>query len=198
MVDHAGLNSDGHNVMCCVLRYKLFMPISLSIQLFTQQNWLSVQLYVFCVYGGHLLGYELNFLFLFLNFLYEFPLFVLHQTFPHHTHAQIPEIALLYRQTFFWQMAAKSQNNRGKNAGTSLKASLKRFFTLYIPWKSSCFDTEAMSLFFWTVSKKTQIYNYCLVLSRHFVDILGSIYLDVIKSVTWPQSDTCNNVKKER
>lgn len=24
-------------------------------------------------------------------------------------------------------------------------------------WKSSCFDTEAMSLFFWTVSKKTQI-----------------------------------------
>lgn len=26
MVDHAGLNSDGHNVMCCVLRYKLFMP----------------------------------------------------------------------------------------------------------------------------------------------------------------------------
>lgn len=64
MVDHAGLNSDGHNVMCCVLRYKLFMPISLSIQLFTQQNWLSVQLYVFCVYGGHLLGYELNFLFL--------------------------------------------------------------------------------------------------------------------------------------
>lgn len=50
MVDHAGLNSDGHNVMCCVLRYKLFMPISLSIQLFTQQNWLSVQLYVFCVH----------------------------------------------------------------------------------------------------------------------------------------------------
>lgn len=95
MVDHAGLNSDGHNVMCCVLRYKLFMPISLSIQLFTQQTWLSDQLYVFWVYGGHLLGYELNFLFLFLNFLYEFPLFVLHQTFPHHTHAQIPEIALL-------------------------------------------------------------------------------------------------------
>lgn len=87
---------------------------------------------------------------------------MLHQTFPHHAHAQIPEIALLYRQTFFWQMAAKSQNNRGKNAGTCLKASLKRFFTLYIPWKSSCFDTDAMSLFFWTVSKKTQIYNYCL------------------------------------
>lgn len=62
MVDHAGLNSDGHNVMCCVLRYKLFMPISLSIQLFTQQTWLSDQLYVFCVNGGHLLGYELNFL----------------------------------------------------------------------------------------------------------------------------------------
>lgn len=121
-----------------------------------------------------------------------------YQIFPHHTHTQIPEIALLYRQTFFWQMAAKSQNNRGKNAGTCLKASLKRFFTLYIPWKSSCFDTDAMSLFFWTVSKKTQIYNYCLVLSRHFVDILGSIYLDVIKSVTWPQSDACNHVKKER
>lgn len=38
MVDHAGLNSDGHNVMCCVLPYKLFMPISLSIQLFTQPD----------------------------------------------------------------------------------------------------------------------------------------------------------------
>lgn len=93
----------------------------------------------------------------FSELLIEFPLLVLHQSFSHHTHAQIPEIALLYRQTFFWQMAAKSQNNRGKNAGTCLKASLKRFFTLYIPWKSSCFDTDAMSLLFWTVSKKTQI-----------------------------------------
>lgn len=53
----------------------------------------------------------------------------------------------------------------------------------HIPWNSSCLETEAISRTFSVPFKwRRSFLLLCKVLSRHFVDILGSIYLYVIRS----------------